>query len=201
MRHVGFDADGVLLNSEPVSWRAAEQVLARHGRRIAISSREEMEQAFGRAAQEALVGASHVGDLRMAHRLLMRQMASDITLFNTAIDAARQVAARKMLVTAALADGVTACLCEHAGLFDEIYGFEHGRKPDLLARLAPRLGVYVTDTAVDIADCRALAIPVVGCLWGYDGRHLIEAAEPDAIAETPVDLPMLITQFDKEDYR
>ena len=198
MRAVGFDADGVLVDSRDFAWRAAERVLASFGVTASIASPEAMEAAFGHAAQTALVGARHAGTLRMAHRLVMRHSAADIGLFHETLAVVDQIAARRILVSAALAEGIATCLGDHARLFDEIVGFETGRKPDLLARYAPQLAIYVTDTAVDITDCKALGIPVIGVAWGYDGRAALEAAKPTAIAETPSLLLPLINHLTKE---
>ena len=198
MRAVGFDADGVLMDSRDFAWRAAERVLASFGVTTSIASPEAMEAAFGHAAQSALVGARYAGALRMAHRLVMRHSAADIDLFHGALAVVERLPARRILVTAALADGIATCLGDHTGLFDEIVGFENGRKPDLLARYAPHLATYVTDTAVDIKDCKARGIPVIGVSWGYDGRATLEAAGPTAIAETPSQLLALINHLTME---
>lgn len=198
MRAVGFDADGVLVDSRAFAWRAAERVLASFGVTASIASPEAMEAAFGHAAQNALVGARHAGTLRMAHRLVMRHSAAGIGLFHGALAVVARLPARRILITAALADGIATCLGDHAGMFDEIVGFESGRKPDQLARFAPHLSAYVTDTAVDIKDCKALGIPVIGVSWGYDGRATLEAAGPTAIAETPAQLLALINHVTME---
>jgi phosphoglycolate phosphatase len=195
---VGFDADGVLVDSQRFAWRAAERVLASLGVAASITSPDAMETAFGHAAQNALVGRRHAGVLRMTHRLVMRRVATEIGLFHDALAVVDRIAARRILVTAALADGITTCLGDYARLFDEIVGFDSGRKPDLLARYAPHLATYVTDTAIDINDCKALGIPVIGVTWGYDGRATLEAAGPTAIAETPAQLLDLVDHLTME---
>jgi phosphoglycolate phosphatase-like HAD superfamily hydrolase len=198
VKAVGFDADGVLVDSRAFAWRFAERVLATFGIAASIASSETMETAFGPAAQSALVGQQHAGVLRMTHRLAMRHSAAEIGLFHDAISVVERVPVSRLLITAALGDGIATCLGDHSQLFDEIVGFESGRKPELLAQFAPRLSVYVTDTSIDINDCKALGIPVVGVCWGYDTRNSLEAAGPDAIAETPEQLLEFINHFVKE---
>lgn len=192
MKAVGFDADGVLVDSREAAWRAAMRVLDLFGVTASIGSPEAMEAAFGAAAQEALVGREHAGALRMIHRLLMRQSAPSIRLFDDVIDVVAAMPGRRLLVTAALGEGIRVCLGQHASHFEDILGFERGRKPDLLAELANELGAYITDTAIDVRDCQAVGVPVIGCMWGYDSRETLEAARPDAIAERPDDLPALL---------
>jgi phosphoglycolate phosphatase-like HAD superfamily hydrolase len=195
VKAVGFDADGVLVDSREAAWRAAERVLRLFGAAHAIASYEAMEAAFGPAAQKALVGEQHASVLRMAHRLLMRRWAPSIGIFDQAVTAVAGLSAPRILITAALADGIGECLGVHAALFSEIVGFERGRKPDLLAALAPRLAVYVTDSSLDIEDCKAVGVPTIGCAWGYEPLAVLRHARPHAIALRPADLPALITPF------
>lgn len=201
MSAIGFDADGVLVDSRDFSWRAAERILASFGVSASIASPEEMDAQFGIAAQTALVGVGHASVLRMAHRLLMRHSVADIPLFEEAIAVVRCLPVPRFLITAALADGITACLGDHADLFDEIAGFESGRKPDLLARFAPDMRAYVTDSALDIIDCKNLGITVVAVTWGYDDRATIEAAGPASIADTPAELFALLNHLTMEKSR
>jgi phosphoglycolate phosphatase len=193
---IGFDADGVLLDSRQTAWREMERVFACFGSDMAITSPEAMDAAFGDAAHK-LVGHAHAPVLRAMHRLLMRHSAPNIRLFDAALAVAEQHDGPRILVTAALADGVTVCLGNHAHLFDEILGFESGRKPDLLARLARRLDLYVTDTAFDVRACQAVGLPTIAVTWGYDARTAIEASCPDAIADTPTELQHIINKFIK----
>jgi phosphoglycolate phosphatase-like HAD superfamily hydrolase len=198
VKAVGFDADGVLLDSMNAAWRAAERTLRAFGVAANINSPEKMERAFGHVAQDRLVGPQHAAMLRQFHRLIMRQSAASIGLFHEALAVVERLPPPRILVTAALADGVAISLGGHARLFDEIVGFETGRKPELLAQFAPRLRGYVTDTACDISDCKALGIPVIGCCWGYDTLLTIEMAGPDAIAGTPAQLFTLINNLTTE---
>jgi phosphoglycolate phosphatase-like HAD superfamily hydrolase len=199
VKAIGFDADGVLLDSQAAAWAAAEQVLGAFGLTASIQSPESMEAAFGHDAQNALVGPGHAGVLRAMHRLIMRRSAPRIGLFHEAISVVTRLPPPRVLVTAALGDGVTTCLGAHARLFDRIIGFESGRKPDLLGQLAKDLSIYVTDTATDIADCKRLGIPTVGCSWGYDPHATIEAAEPDEIADTPAQLFEVINRLTRKE--
>lgn len=192
MTLVGFDADGVLIDSRTAAWRAAERILAAFGESVSISSSQEMAQVFGHAAQNALVGPEHAASLRMMHRLVMRRFAGDLPLFEDVLATLADQVAPRVLVTAALADGIIACLGPYAQLFDEIVGFESGRKPELLARFVGRASVYVTDTVADIQICKSLGLPTIACSWGYDDREQLQAARPDAIAETASELAALL---------
>ncbi|TPQ50983.1 hypothetical protein C2U72_10640 [Prosthecomicrobium hirschii] len=196
MRTVGFDYDGVLANSRSAAWNAAERILASFGMVASIDSSDAMEAAFGHAAQNALVGVEYAGALRMMHRLQMRHHARDFELFEDAIAVVAKIGVPRILVTAALADGVVTRLGSATRLFDEIVGFESGRKPDLLAQRAGKLGVYVTDAVSDIETCKALALPVIACTWGtYDNPKMLAAARPDAVANNAAELISAINYF------
>jgi phosphoglycolate phosphatase-like HAD superfamily hydrolase len=192
MMMIGFDADGVIVNSRRRAWQAVEDIIACFGTRVAIRSQEQLDAQFGPKGLARLVGPGHEPTLRQVHRLVMRHAAGAISLFDEIIPVIEALPGRKLLITAALGDGIARCLGRHARHFEAIVGFEQGRKPDLLARHASRLAVYVTDTAADIIDCRALGVPVIGCRWGYDSLAALERARPDVIAERPADLLDLI---------
>jgi len=198
MLSIGFDGDGTIVDSCSWSWRAAERILAGFGVAASISSPEGMDAAFGSAAQAALVGAEHCATLRQMHRLLMRRAAPEIGVFQEVVDVIAALPGTKTLVTAALSDGIATCLGGHARMFDRIVGFDHGRKPDLLARFASRFDLFVTDTGVDVEDCKALGIPVVACAWGYDSLPILAASKPDAIVQSPAELARHIHHFTKE---
>ena len=198
MMSIGFDADGTVVDSRSWSWRTAERILAGFGVTVSISTPKEMDEAFGPAAQARLVGIEHCATLRQMHRLLMRRAAPEIGVFQEMVEIIAALPGTKTLITAALSDGITTCLGEHARLFDRIVGFDHGRKPDLLAHFASQIDVYVTDTCVDIEDCKKLAVPVIACSWGYDDLHFLAASKPDAIAQTPAELFRHIHRFTKE---
>lgn len=196
MRAVGFDYDGVLASSRSAAWLVAERILASFDIVTSIDSPEAMEAAFGHAAQNALVGEEHASAVRMMHRLQMRHHARDIELFEDVMAVVAKINAPRILVTAALADGVVTRLGPATRLFDEIVGFESGRKPDLLAQRIGRIGVYVTDAVSDIETCKALALPVVACTWGtYDTPKMLRAARPDAIANNAAELTSALNHF------
>lgn len=196
MRTIGFDYDGVIGNSRSAAWRAAERILASFGVAASIDTPQAMEAAFGHATQNALVGQDHAGTLRMMHRLLMRDGSSDHSLFEDVVAVVANLDAPRILMTAGLADGVITRLGPATRLFDEIIGFERGTKPDLMAQNAGRLCAYVTDTVSDIKTCKTLGLPVIACTWGtHDDPAMLEAATPDAIADSAAELSKLLNGF------
>jgi HAD superfamily hydrolase (TIGR01509 family) len=86
--------------------------------------------------------------------------------------------------------------------FDAIVGFDDcvRAKPDaepfhLALRaldVAPLAAAGVGDSPVDIHGARAAGVLAVGALWGTVSRSALLAAQPDHIANAPVDLLQLV---------
>lgn len=195
MSIIGFDADGPLLDSRLPAWRYASQILELLGTRKNIASQRDFELHFGAEALNQLVGEDHAGALRMTHRLAMSKIAPSLPLFSEALAVASSQPLPRIIITAALAQGVRTALGSSAEIFQSIMGFEKGRKPMLLAAVADRLRVYVTDTTSDIRICRSLGIPVIAITWGYDTSDDLAAAEPTAIAGTAEELAAALARF------
>lgn len=199
MKRIGFDADGVLVNSRGPAWRAAEKLLAIFGTNVQISSQAEFERHFGAVALDALVGDDQANVLRMAHRLALRHAAPNLPVFTDTLAVVGRQPWPCVVVTAALAQGIKTALGTHAGLFESVFGFEGGRKPGLLAALADSIVVYVTDTVADCRMCEAVGIPAVAVTWGYDTFADLEAARPYAIVHNAADLSAALSHFTQKE--
>lgn len=189
---IGWDADGVLLDSRAAGWRAAGDILALFGVSEVIDSPERHRKVFGAAAQEALVGRDDAHVLRAVHRLVMRARTADIRLFSDVLDVAAAAPAASLVITAAYAAGVRAALAAQAAMFVDIRGRETGPKEALLAEAAGYLTLYITDTVRDIQRCRDVGIPVVAVTWGYDTAADLRRARPDDLVTCSQDLARLL---------
>ena len=195
MTVIGFDADGVLLDSHAPALQAVRRLLVLLGVTAQLGSQGDYERHFGPEALNRLVGKEHAGALRMAHRLAMRQASAGLPLFHDTLAVVDRQPVPCIVITAALAEGVRTALGTDARLFQSITGFEIDRKPKLLAAAANRLRVYVTDTIADIQICQSLRIPVIAVTWGYDAANDLAAANPTAIARTADELATFLARF------
>ena len=53
--------------------------------------------------------------------------------------------------------------------------------------------VYIGDSDVDCLTASNSALPIIGCVWGFRGRKVLEECGADYIAETPSDIVKIIT--------
>lgn len=191
-----FDADGVLIDSKVAAWRAVADIRRLFGNTVVIASSDDVDHAFGVPAQEQLVGPQHASVLRMVHRLVMRHQADKLALFENVLDEIATLPVARAVVTSALADGIARVLGSRAALFDEIVGFETGRKIELLAKAArDSHAIYVTDTVNDVRICREVGLAVIATTWGYDPHSKLRQASPDALVETPAELGSALRAF------
>ena len=53
--------------------------------------------------------------------------------------------------------------------------------------------VYIGDSDVDCLTAKNSALPIIGCVWGFRGRAVLEECGADYIADTPSDVVKIIT--------
>lgn len=189
-----WDADGTLLDSRERAWQAAEGVITLvTGKPCSIASHADEQRVFGLEAQVNIAG-DHASALRMMHRLIMKGGAHNTKLFNQVLSIIPEIPLRHSIATANLASGIVIALGDYAQLFNEIRGFEHGPKYELISQLKEnKNSIYVGDTVRDIMICRKLGIPIVAVTWGgFEDPKLVANAEPDFLVETPAQLLNLV---------
>lgn len=187
-RLVGWDADGVIIDSRPVAFKAAEDIVALFGSTARIASRAEYNKEFGPTAQSMLVGEAHTPTLRQLHRLLMRTRAAQVAIFEDSLSVACSLTRPPLLITAAFAAGIRDALGTRAEIFSDIRGRESGDKEELLSDAAEVLAVYITDTVRDINRCHAYGIPVIAVTWGFDSAEDLARVNPDSLVSTAKEL-------------
>jgi phosphoglycolate phosphatase-like HAD superfamily hydrolase len=181
---LAFDADGVLVDSRAVAFKAAADIVGLFNDPAAITTRDDYNAAFGAAAQKRLAGEDGPAYLRALHRLLMRARAGQIGVFEECLAVVQKMNQRPLLITAAYAAGIRQALGDRANLFLDIHGRECGNKETLLQQAADTgVKLYVTDTVRDITRCRACGISIIAVTWGYDPACAIADAKPDFIVE------------------
>lgn len=189
MAYIGWDADGVLVDSREAAWDAARRIAALFGDTRAIDCYEAYTAVFGRGAQAALVGEEHSEVLRAMHRLVMRTRADKVKVFVDVLNILPRLKSPSVLATSAFASGIRAVLGDYSGLFTQIRGREDGQKVDNLRHFAATgLAVYITDGLRDLEVCQRLRVPSIGVAWGYTPIEVLRQSQPDFIAATPEDL-------------
>ena len=192
---IGFDADGVLLDSLRHAFMAANGILAVIGAEATLTEQGDFERLFGATALDRLVGHRRADALRGTHRLAMLRAAGNIPLFDEKLAVIDRQPLPCIVITAAYAEGVSIALGGHAVIFQSITGFETGRKSEIMATVASRLCVYVTDSVSDLRICQRLDIPTIAVTGGYDKADDLNAAGADLIVSTPSELEQALAQF------
>jgi phosphoglycolate phosphatase len=193
---IGWDADGVVIDSRAVAWRAAEDIVGLFGPRLRIASPKDNAAAFGRAAQARFVGDDGAAVLRSLHRLVMRSRAGEVGLFNDILRVVAGLTAPPPLITAAYAEGVRRALGPSVSLFSSVVGREEGNKEALIAAAAAAgMTWFVTDTVRDLRRCRDFGVATIGVTWGYDHAEDLAAASPDILVHNASQLAAALVEL------
>lgn len=195
MTFIGFDADGVILDSIRPALSCAGKILDLLGVPVDLSQQGDFERYFGAEALNRLVGHHRAGALRMTHRLAMLRAASSFELFPETLAVVDRQPMPCIVITAAFAAGVRKALGSDAGFFRSITGFETGRKAELLAAVATDLAVYVTDSVSDLRICQRLDIPTIAVTRGFDRAEDLSAGGATVVVSDADELEAALAAY------
>jgi len=195
MTFIGFDADGVILDSLGPALTFAGKILDLLGVPADLSKQGDFERHFGAEALNRLVGHHRASALRMTHRLAMLRASSGLALFPETLAVVDRQPMPCIVITAAFAAGVRKALGPDAERFRAITGFETGRKAELLAAVTAEMAVYVTDSVSDLRICQRLDIPTIAVTCGYDRAEDLSAAGANAVATNAGELEAALAAY------
>ena len=200
-----FDLDGTLIDS-------GEMILAslRHATRTVIG--RELTDAEYRAgigtplvAQMAVVDSNRVDELVRAYTEHNKALHAELAACPGAFDVVERLhdEGRQLAIVTAKRRATVALAAEHLPeldrYFDVVVAAEdterHKPHPDPLLVAVERLAAdpastaYVGDAPVDVQAARAAGVAAIAVTWGgIHERERLEAAQPDALVETPAEL-------------
>lgn len=217
VRHIIFDCDGVLVDSEPLSMRADVEILGEHG--IVLSEAEAHRRFVGRtfadmiAMMERETGRTLPPDLktRKDRRLLeiyaleLRPVPGVVAALE-ALDLPVSIASNSPThrVVASLAmTGLTRFFGDRITTYEDV---RHGKPaPDVFIEAARRAAVPCTDClVVEDSVTGATAAVTAGCpTLGFTGTHRQREAQGSELRQHGVarvfdrmaDLPRIVTEF------
>jgi HAD superfamily hydrolase (TIGR01509 family) len=200
VRPIVFDCDGVLVDSEELSWRAWRTVAGRHG--VAISD-EDVARLTGRTVAECHAALADRGPLPTIEafseelaEVMHAQLEAHLQAFEDAVDALDALAGRVPMAVASSSYRDRLDLSLRAtGLADHfdasVAGDEvaHGKPaPDLFVEAASRLGVdpadclAVEDSPPGVASAVAAGMTVVAVERGpFTRQELLEAGATSVV--------------------
>jgi HAD superfamily hydrolase (TIGR01509 family) len=219
MRHVIFDCDGVLVDSEPLSMQVDVELLAQHG---VVMSLEEAHRRFVGHTFEAMVesvaretGIRFPADLSaQKDKRLMQLFERELKPVEGVADVLRAINTNPGVASNSPRDRIVGAL-ELTGLSQFFNGrittFEDVARPkpapDVFLAAAARAGtvpelcIVVEDSTTGVTAAKAAGCHVLGFTGTHSGpvKHaiLLKEAGADAIFETMAKLPALLPDFVK----
>lgn len=207
-----FDLDGTLIDSEIGIVASIEYALTALD--APLPPREELRKWIGPPLRATfpLVLGNDAGKVERAVALY-RERFSDIGWrehavypgIEATIDALAQRGVRMAVVTSKpdLYAGKIVASLPFGARFEQVYavgaGSGHSEKAELIGRaldefgIAPSAAVMVGDRHFDIEGALANRVHAVGVVWGFGGREELTTAGAHAIADSPVQLPALLS--------
>jgi len=195
LKHVLFDFDGTIANSEEVCFQLIQTLAAKHGYRVI--SRPELATlkvlSYPERLQYLGVPMYRVPFLAMEARRHYRMLQDDLMPFPGLRDALQRLRERgcKLHVLSSNAvDNIRHFLRRHdLDVFETVscersfFGKHVGLRRFLRTYgLAESEIVYVADEIRDVDACRKIGVHVVSAGWGFDLVDRLEAANPGMVA-------------------
>ena len=193
---LAWDADGTIINSFPVAAAAYEDIAELFGPRPKIGTAEDRIAAWRSIPRADTTGTDGRPILPALHRMLMRDRAPAMKLFDNVIGVVGRLITRPALITASYAETAQTALKKHTDLFASIHGCEEGPKEQLMMEAAAAgVECYVCDTARDVERCRQVGVHSIGVTWGFDGVRRLTSARPDFIVHSASELAATLTRL------
>jgi phosphoglycolate phosphatase-like HAD superfamily hydrolase len=193
---LGFDLDGVLVDSRAEAFLAAERLAAVFKVPAKVGSMHDYRETFGAIEAAYLPERADRGTLRALHRLAMRAQAAALPLFDAVIDLLPRARVPSCVISSALRGTVLTALNRRgAGAFP-VLAHEDGLKEENLARWSKdRRAAYVTDNVRDVEHCHRCGVTAVGVAWGFDHPADLLAAGVSWLAGSADELDRLLVNL------
>lgn len=198
VKHIVFDFDGTLADSEEVCFQLLNEIGARHRyRQIDRNQLRAIKRlAYPDRLRELGVPITHVPFLAIEARREYRAKVASLRPFAGVREALLRLKAdgfvlhvlssnavpsiRDFLVTHGM-DVFKTINCER-NFFGKHIGLKrflrtHGLRHDDV--------IYLADEVRDVEACRKIDLPIISVAWGFDPAESLRSANPDCTAHTP----------------
>ena len=212
MEALVFDLDGTISDPAVGIGRCVNYALRHHGH-PAIADADvpryigpPLDESFASLVRDA--SAQHIDALIARYRERYAEIGyAENTIYAgipEALDALRHAGATLGICTSKRADFAERILA-HFGIrhhFAFVSGGDTGiRKADQLAsllrdRVIDTGATMIGDRAIDVLAAKANGLRSVAVLWGHGGLAELRAADPDALLESPADLPKIAAMYE-----
>lgn len=205
LKAVIFDFDGTLADTEYILYRVYEQICRKHNYPIisrdrlhllkTMSIRDRFREAgvpifkLPQLAREALhIYSEHINtaDPFPSVRELIQNLKKQ-KLFLNIVSSNSKKNIEQFLESHNLE------YFEHVYCTSTLFGKHRAIKQSLKElEIESHEAVYIGDEQRDIIVCRKVPIKIIAVSWGYDHRSLLEATNPDYIADTTADIEQIL---------
>jgi len=205
VKHIVFDFDGTLADSEEVCFQLLNEIGARH--RYRQIDREELRQikrlAYPDRLRELGVPITHVPFLAIEARREYRAKVASLNPFPGVRDALLRLKAAGFVLHVLSSNAVPSIrdfLVTHGmDVFKTIncernfFGKHIGLKRFLRTHgLRQEDVIYLADEVRDVEACRKIDLTIISVAWGFDPAETLRSANPDLTADTPADAVQML---------
>lgn len=204
-----FDFDGTLANSLEHIYEIYNRIAPEYG---CVQIDEEGRKIVAGGKPQDLMKEYGISPQKLAVLVLRvrREMRKDITRLQPipGIEEALSCLSKKGypmgIVTSNDRENVLLFLKNNRleRFFDFVYtGKSLFGKDKVFARLFRQRGlspagvVYIGDETRDVEACKKIGIPMIAVTWGMNNKTILASMKPEGIADSPDDLPDLISRL------
>ena len=190
------DFDGTIADSTATAISGIQKILSLIGQNEDVLSFSDYWRFFGKKSVLKNVTSEQTAVLREMHRMVMQSDAEEVELFEGVMTTYLQLKKKPLIVSSSYSTTVIKALGNYSTVFKKIYGFEAGRKQEILEQLRNKYQfIYITDTKIDISRCKNIGVPVIAVSWGFDCEETLQNASPDFFANDFNDLKNILASL------
>ena len=187
------DFDGVVGNSLPTAINVVREIVGLFDKSETVNSFEDYRRLLGKNTVLKGITPGQTETLRELHRIVMQHKGKEIELFTEVLQVYSQLKQKPLISSSSYSSTIRKALGKYADGFESVYGFDSGKKENMLAQLKTEMDfIYITDSKVDIKRCREVGVPVVATGWGYDQVATLKDANPDFFASNCNELKIIL---------
>lgn len=187
------DFDGVVGNSLPIALNVIREIVRLFDSTETVKSFEDYKRLLGKNTTLKGITPGQTETLRELHRIIMYHRGNEIKLFPDVLQVYSYLKRKPFISSSSYSGTIRKALGKHADAFEEVHGFDSGKKENVLAQLKNEVDfIYITDSKIDIQRCRQVGAPVIAVGWGYDSVEMLQNAQPDFMAANCVELKAIL---------
>jgi len=201
MKHILFDFDGTIADSEQIALGIMTTLADRHGfPRVSMEDVERLRRmTIADRFRELELPLRRLPGWAKEYNVLFQEAVLKVDPFPGMSDVLRQLHESGYaisILSSNAEDNIRRFLNRHNLGFIEDVRCSHRvfSKDRMIKRLLRRYKlqhedvVYVGDEHRDVVACKRAGVRVIWVKWGFDGVEAVAPEKPDFVAETPADI-------------